>query len=720
MNTSSNSWLRLLAVGPVVSVAMGVCGVARGGGECRHSDEDKGIAIPALLNAAGAQNITWRKDQLVDWQHTAIELDIPDVSQPMLTGVVTHTGTICNVGLPVGEIELDCNGPEVLSVAVNGAIVPRAGVVNGWIQQAGTLRVAKTDSYEPGGDGQGQVGGKLIVPVPGWGMSQNDAKGDLRGKAISVTVKYNLNYGGFKGNGLTLAGPVSAPVEGEKNDNYIASPSSDGSMVHAQGESEFNSRWFPCFDSPQERATSEVAVVVDSGYEVLSNGELVSKSSATGGSVGQARTRWHWKLAKEHPPYLVTVAIGKFDVVNVSDGGVPMPVYAPVGFGEHAKELFANTPAMVRFMESLTGEAYPWPQYAQALVRGFRWGGMENTSATFLRDTTIKRNFPESDGLIVHELAHQWFGDLMTCRHWDHVWLNEGFATYCEALWFEHAKTEGIVTAGEYQKEVNAWLRELIGKSKLMSMDSTRPEPALVSARYGIADDTFEKKDNPYTKGPLMLHAIRVRMGDAAFFAGIKEYVAKYRGTAVETDDFRRVMEGVYGRSLERAFDQWTNRAGVPFVSVAAEWDDNYSVLRVKMTQTQAIDATHPAHVLRVPIRVIDASGNESQVVVTMSSKEASGSFSLSARPSRVDIDPLVTEIASFQPRSIDPNGNVSLPDLIEVAPAEPAAEPAPEPVSLPVDGVQQPMLVPSDVVPSDAVPAAAPTIDSNRVGSGH
>ncbi|MFO0857622.1 MAG: M1 family metallopeptidase [Phycisphaerales bacterium] len=635
-----------------------------------HGDDEKSISIPTVLSATGAENVVWRKDQLVDWKHTAIELDIPDVTQPVLTGIVTHTGTVCNVGLAMGEVVLDCNGPEVVSVWVDGALVPPAGVVNGWTQQVETLRVGKTDAYEPGGDGQGQVGGKLIIPIP-------TSRGDARGQAISVTIKYNLNYGGFKGNGLTLAGPATPPAEGENKGDYIDSPSSGSPMIHAQGESEFNSRWFPCFDSPQERATSEVMVTVDSGYEVVSNGSLVAKLPATTGSVGQPRTKWHWKMPSEHPPYLVTLAVGKFDIVNVSDSGVPMPVYTAIGTADHAKELFANTPAMVRFMESITGEPFPWPQYAQVMVRGFRWGGMENTGATFLKDTTIRRNFPESDGLIVHELAHQWFGDLITCRHWDHIWLNEGFATYSEALWFEHAKREGIVTAGEYQKEVNSWLRELIAKSKQMSTDPTRPEPPLVSARYSIADDTFEKRDNPYTRGPLMLHAIRMRVGDGVFFEGIKRYVAKFKGTAVETDDFRRLMEEVYGRSLERAFDQWTMRAGVPFVNVQARWDDNYSQLKVTMTQTQAIDAKNPAHVLRVPIKVTDASGVVSEVIFAMDAKEASQSFVLSSRPSRIDIDPMVTEIASFQPRAFDPTNNVVLPDTIEVAPVEVPAEPA-------------------------------------------
>ncbi len=697
MYTYPRCFLGLLA--SCLLPAFGV-GAAWAGEGCRHHDhhdhhdqhdqhdehdEEKGIAIPALLSATGAENIAWRKDQLVDWKHTTIELDIPDVSQPVLSGVVTHTGTVCNVGLPMGELILDCNGPDVTSVSVDGALVPRAGVANGWLQRPGTLRVGKTDHYEPGGEGQGQVGGKLIVPLPA-------ARGDARGQAITITIKYNLNFGGFKGNGLVLAPPASAPVEGETNDNYIQSPSSAFPMIHAQGEAEFNSRWFPCFDSPQERATSDMIVSVDSGYEVVSNGALFAKAPTTAGSVGQPRTRWHWSMPAEHAPYLITLAIGKFDVVDVSGSGVPMPVYTPVGTAQHAKELFANTPGMMRFMESLTGEPYPWPQYAQVMARGFRWGGMENTGATLLRETTIKKNFPESDGLIVHELAHQWFGDLITCRHWDHLWLNEGFATYAEALWFEHAKREGIVTSGEYQKEINAWLRELIGKSKQMSVDPTRPEPSLVSARYDIADDTFEKRDNPYSKGPLMLHAIRMRVGDSVFFEGLKQYVAKHKGKAVETDDFRRTIEAVYGRSLERAFDQWTLRPGVPFVSVQAQWDDNYSQLRVSMTQTQAIDAKNPAHVLRVPITVTDSSGGVSQVMFETNAKEATAAFSMSSRPTRIDIDPLVTEIASFQPRAIDPSGNIALPDVIETAPvetpaeqSEPVAEPVPVPPTEPV-----------------------------------
>ncbi|HKS15908.1 MAG TPA: M1 family metallopeptidase [Planctomycetota bacterium] len=216
-------------------------------------------------------------------------------------------------------------------------------------------------------------------------------------------------------------------------------------QVWTQGETEYNHHWFPCYDYPNDRATSEVVITVREKYRTISNGAMVKSEIAHGW-----RTE-HWKLDIPHVTYLTSIAAGEFDVVEEqgSARGTPVPLryFAPKGWHtpEELSHTFARTPEMMRFFSERTGFAYPYPKYDQVVVVDFTWGGMENVTATTLHPGTVvpKRSWGDrdSDGLIAHELAHQWFGDIVTCRSWAHAWLNEGFATYMASLWVE--KTGG-------------------------------------------------------------------------------------------------------------------------------------------------------------------------------------------------------------------------------------------------------------------------------------
>src|SRR5688572_20052583 len=149
---------------------------------------------------------------------------------------------------------------------------------------------------------------------------------------------------------------------------------------------------------------------------------------------------FHWVQDKPHVAYLVTMVVGKFDIVDVGTPQLSMPVYVTQGQGKNVQATFGRTKDMVDFFNKTTGQTYPWARYAQLCVHNFGAGGMENTSATTLYESCVIQ--PDAlldhdlDGLISHELAHQWFGDLATCNSWEHIWLNEGFATYATHLWF--------------------------------------------------------------------------------------------------------------------------------------------------------------------------------------------------------------------------------------------------------------------------------------------
>ena len=208
-------------------------------------------------------------------------------------------------------------------------------------------------------------------------------------------------------------------------------------QVWSQGEDEDSRHWFPCYDYPNDRVTSEVVVTVPSRYIAISNGRLLEVREGE-----DATKTYHWRQEQPHATYLVSLVVGEFARIEDEVDGIPVEYYVPPGREEDARRTLGQTPDVLRFFSETTGVPYPWDKYAQVTVADFIFGGMENTTATTLTDTVLHDQRAHLDfsavALVAHEAAHQWFGDLLTCRDWSHAWLNEGFATYFELLYKEH------------------------------------------------------------------------------------------------------------------------------------------------------------------------------------------------------------------------------------------------------------------------------------------
>ncbi|HEY6036945.1 MAG TPA: M1 family metallopeptidase, partial [Kofleriaceae bacterium] len=215
------------------------------------------------------------------------------------------------------------------------------------------------------------------------------------------------------------------------DDGYPDKPT----QAWTQGQDEDSRYWFPCFDAPNEKATSEVIAKVPAGMFALSNGTLVSDRTQGGKRVV------HWRLDVPHSCYLVTLAVGDFATIETRWRDVPVVYYVQRGLEAECERTLARTPEMLELFSTKFGVAYPYPRYSQVFVADFIFGGMENTSATTLTDTVLIDERAaidyDIDSLVAHELAHQWFGDLVTCRDWGEGWLNEGCATYAEYIWRE-------------------------------------------------------------------------------------------------------------------------------------------------------------------------------------------------------------------------------------------------------------------------------------------
>jgi aminopeptidase N len=559
---------------------------------------------PRIDSKTGRQVAVWAPARHFDHIAMRLELDIPTMSEAKLLGI-EHL-TVAAVGEARSTLVLDCNGPIVSSVSFG--------------RSACVFR---------------QENKKLYID-----LSQPLAPS----QKADFEIRYSLDFSKNKGEGLTYSKAVAS----------AESLTRQSPQIHAQGEAQLNSKWFPCHDFPNEKLKTEIVLTVEKGFDVVSNGHVASCVDATLGSDGKPRVTWDWVQDKPHSAYLVTLVVGKFATIELggaesSRPHLPIPVYTPWGTETDVKKLYAGTPAMIAFFEERFRTKYPWDKYAQCIVRDFVAGGMENTSCTLMTMGSTTGGPGSQDDLISHELAHQWFGDLVTCKTWAHIWLNEGWASYCEALWKEHVGGEESPekALSMYQRSVRGFYQSQRRRNKTYWPH----DPAMVSNRYSDPDSVFTKPEDPYSKGAMVLHMLRQRVGDEAFFAATHVYLEKFGFGCADTDDFRREMEAASGQSLERFFDQWALRPGLPRLAVELEWDEAKKVLTAHVEQTQTIDANNPAYVFTLPLRVKFEDGAVTWFELDVDARTNTATYDLREKPKQVTVDPGMSIIAPSEIR---------------------------------------------------------------------
>lgn len=346
------------------------------------------------------------------------------------------------------------------------------------------------------------------------------------------------------------------------------------SQVWTQGEDEDSRYWFPCFDYPGQLATSEIKIKVPADYIAISNGELINTEEKDGKKI------YHWLQPQVHPTYLMTLAVGKFTKIEDKWQDIPVNYYVEKGKETEAKISMGKTPKMIEFFSQKYGYSYPYPKYAQVCVDDFIFGGMENTSTTILTDRCLldekasldNRN---TESLVAHELAHQWFGDLAVIKHWSHAWIKEGAASYAEVLWTEH----------EYGNDEGAYY--LLGEARnYFQEDSSRYRRAIVTNVYREAIELYDR--HLYEKGACVYHMIRGMLGEELFDKFIHTFINKNAHKTVETIDLLRAIEESTGYNLSPLFDQYVFRGGHPDFNINYSWDSDSKLAIVKIKQTQA------------------------------------------------------------------------------------------------------------------------------------
>jgi len=472
-----------------------------------------------------------------DLQHSKIALRFK-LEQKKVLGEVTHSLSILRDGTP--KIVFDSAGLTIQKVTVNKT-------------------AAKFETTAE----------KLIIPLA------TEAKA---GDKFDITIRYE----GKPAKGMYFILP---------DKDYPDRPS----QIWTQGESEDTHYYLPTYDYPNDRLTTETILTVPASWITVSNGKLISVSNA-----GKGLKTWYWKESVPSSTYLITVVAGEFDEVKDTWQGIPVTYYAPKGRGDRLPINYGHTPAMMELFSKKFGVDYPWEKYAQVMVDDFVAGGMENSSATtntsksLVHPKLAPEYFTGEDDLISHELGHQWFGDLVTCKDWGDVWLNEGFATFLEAVWTE-------AHFGKDQADYERWnnVREWFESASLWNKPIVRHD----------FDDSSEFDGNAYGKGGLVLYMLRHQIGEDAFYRALKHYLEANRGKNVVTADLAKAIEEATQTNIDQFFSQWLYGAGAPKFDLSYTYDAEKHQVMLTVKQTQKIEGRVGLFRIPVEVEITTASG---------------------------------------------------------------------------------------------------------------
>jgi len=499
------------------------------------------VVLAALLvSFVSAQQLCadepYARSRDYDLQHSKIALRF-DLEQKKVLGEVTHSLSILRDGTT--KIVFDSAGLTIQKVTINKTAA----------------------KFETAAE-------KLSIPLAA------EAKA---GDKFEITIRYE-----------------GKPTKGM----YFILPDKDypdrPSQIWTQGESEDTRYYLPTYDYPNDRLTTETLLTVPASWITVSNGKLISVSDA-----GQGLKTWYWKESVPSSTYLITVVAGEFDEVKDTWHGIPVTYYAPKGRGDRLPINYGRTPAMMELFSKKFGVDYPWEKYAQVMVDDFVAGGMENSSATTNNSSSLvhpklaPEYFTGEDDLISHELGHQWFGDLVTCKDWGNVWLNEGFATFLETIWTE-------AHFGKDQADYERWnnAKEWIESNNLWNKPIVRHD----------FDDSSEFDENAYNKGGWVLYMLRHQMGEEAFYRGIKHYLEVNRGKNVVTADLGKAIEEASHTNVDQFFSQWLYGAGAPKFDLSYTHDGEKHQVVLNVKQTQKVEGR--VGLFRVPVEVEITTGS--------------------------------------------------------------------------------------------------------------
>lgn len=393
-------------------------------------------------------------------------------------------------------------------------------------------------------------------------------------------------------------------------------------QIYTQCETENASVWFPTIDKPDQKTTSEINLTVPAKYVTLSNGRLATQHDNHDGT----RTDT-WKMELPNPPYLFMLAVGDFRIYHDHWRDKPVDYYLEPNYAPYAKAIFGKTPEVIDFFSKTLHYDFPWNKYDQIVVRDNSSGGMENTTATLL-NAYVQRTprelldayYDKGQVTIVHELFHQWFGCLVTCRNWGNQAVDETFSEFSDGLWAGYKYGKDAADAYRYH-DLQTYLNN--------AGAATRP---IVRYHYTNELDMFDVVT--YYKGSNVLNMLRTYLGDSAFYEGLSRYLQQQAFKNGEVQQLRLAFEEVSGLDLTWFFDQWYYRPGHPILDIRYAWD------AAANTETVYIEQTQQGTPYKLPV-AIDIYGNNkiTRYKVWFSNQADTLTFHLDAKPDLVNVD---------------------------------------------------------------------------------
>lgn len=387
-------------------------------------------------------------------------------------------------------------------------------------------------------------------------------------------------------------------------------------------------QWLPTIDHISDKATMEMHVTAPARYQAVSNGRRIETTDLPGGM-----RRTVWLEAAPIAPWLYALGVAPFAVQHVGDyHGVPIETWVfakdrDAGFHDFA----VPTRDVLAFYSEWIGP-YSYEKLANVQSNSVS-GGMESASAIFYAPGSVvgDRN-TRWRNVVIHEIAHQWFGNAVTERDWDDVWLSEGFATYFTQLFIEHA----------YGRDEFV---DNMKRSRQTVLDFYAKTPDYRVVHDNLADMAQVTTGMTYQKGGWVLHMLRQRLGDDRFWAGIRAYYRRFKDANATTADFREAMESASGQDLTAFFDQWLYRGGVPRLSGTWSWDSAAQAVTVDLRQVQ------PGPPFRIAVEVaLQVPGAAARVErIDMISAAATATFKTTREPTVLAIDPNVRLLAAVE-----------------------------------------------------------------------
>jgi len=448
-------------------------------------------------------------------------------------------------------------------------------------------------------------------------------------------LKINLPAPASAGTRLTLV----IDYRGKPKDGLILNNDKDGKpAVVGDNWPDRVHHWIPTLDHPSAKATVTFNITAPAGLEVVANGRLDHVQT-----VATGQRTWTYSEGAPIPPYCMIIAVGQFARVEPREKALtPLSYYVPQSEKELALKGF--TPA-IPSLEFFTQTVAPYPYEKLAMIVGAtRFGGMENSSAIVFTSSLLSRTsrdglsktygIPANNvSLIAHEIAHQWFGDSVTESTWADLWLSEGFATYFAGLFVQ--RYEGEDAFQYYMKEAatNVFAYEKKKRIPIFDRDT---------------ENLFDLLNaNNYQKGSWVLHMLRSRLGDEAFFRGIRAYYEAHKSSVATTEDLRAALEKVSRKDLKPFFTRWVYDSGHPQYELTWQWV-SAKELRLVLKQLQ------PGNPFLDPVPVtITTAGGRRDIVLKPVGPQLIETIQLREKPTGIEIDPRGTLLKEATVRGI-------------------------------------------------------------------